>query len=793
MSQESDGGATVYGHFDEARREYVVTEPLTPRAWINFLSNGRMGAIASAGAGGLAWYIRPESRRISRYDFMGLPEDRPGFYVYIREADGTTWNPSYQPCQTPVDSWEGRHGMGYTRFVSARNGLEAELVLFVPPTDDVLLWDLRLRNNRDTDERLFLANYIEFSLFEYYRELLAWIVLRNQISFTYDEKLHTIKYDPFVCEAPHNTPVFLTGTGTPAGFDCDRPAFIGRGRDTSNPLAVEEARSFGSELHTGGLGIGSLSYEIDVPAGGEQRVVWTLGATETWDEADQLAVKYHDTAAVDKAWDELTAYWEEKVGGFQADFPDAPTRAMVNAWSPYGTFVTFFRDRDISTDITGISYGIRFRDSFQNCMSIGHLAPEIATPRMELLLAHQRADGSAPNSFTYDQTAQPDDGHRPRCDNAVWPPMAVYAYLSETGDMAFLDKPVPYLDGGEGPVYEHLMAGLHQLVRDSGDNGLPLLKGCDWDDHLSLFGEEGAESVMTAQNWCYAAGLMKEICLQQGQADDAAWIEQETANYAEALNRAAWDGQWYRQVLYRGNKVALGSSDRAENKIYVNTQSWAVISGTAPPDRATLCMDKVRELLNSDVGVRLLWPGYTGVPEPGDPLIGNAPGLGENGGVFLHANTWAIMAEAMLGRGDNAFEYYRQVSPGVLSEYVGQDLYLNEPYMFSSHIAADPDPRKGMANISWMTGTVNWMYIVATQHILGVRPTLAGLQVRPALPSAWPEVRVTRRYRGATYRIHMVNKGNGKVTGITVDGTPINGDVLPVLSAGQEADVQVDL
>ena len=792
MSQPSTGPILSYGHFDDTRREYVITKPLTPRPWINYVSNSRMGAIVSQGAGGLAWFHQPVSQRISRYDFMGLPEDRPGFYVYIREADGTYWNPSFQPCQTPLDRWQCRHGMGYTRYVAERAGLVAELVLFVPPDDDVLLWDLTIHNNRDTAQSLFVANYIEFSLYEYFKEVLGWIVLRNQVRFLYDPDVHAIKYHYFVYEAEHTQPVFLTGSGTPVGHDCDRPAFIGRGRDTANPIAVERARLSNSTLPGGGMGIGSLAYEPTIEPGASARIVWCLGAADDWDQADRLAVKYHDLHAADDGRRQLDTFWADLLAAYQADLPDPETQSMVNVWNPYGAYTTFFRDRDISTELTGVSSGIRFRDAMQNCMSVCHLAPPVAKDRIELLLRHQWADGHTPNAFRPGVKQLPAAGGH-RCDSPVWSPITLYGYLSETGDFAFLDRRLPYLDEGEGTVYDHLMAGLHQIARDSGDDGLPLLKGRDWDDHLELFGEEGAQSVMTAQNWCYAGRLMKAICLHAGRPDDATWIDGQIATYTDALNGPAWDGQWYRQVLYRGGKTPLGSKDRRENKIYINTQAWAVISGTAPPERAALCLDKMREHLDSRCGIRFLVPPYTGIPEPEDPLVSNGPCLGENGGIFIQANCWAIMAEATLGRGDRAYHYYRQIAPPVLSEHVGPDVYLNEPYMYSSHIIAEPDARAGMANLSWLTGAVNWMYIVATQFILGVRPTLDGLSVQPCLPSCWPKVHVTRRYRGATYEIDMVNTGAGRVTETAVDGARVDGPVLPLAPAGQTVRVQVAL
>lgn len=284
---------------------------------------------------------------------------------------------------------------------------------------------------------------------------------------------------------------------------------------------------------------------------------------------------------------------------------------------------------------------------------------------------------------------------------------------------------------------------------------------------------------------------MKEICAKTGAEGDTEWIESRIQEYSRALNGPAWDGEWYKQVLYRNGKIALGSKERAENKIYINTQAWAVISGTAPGERSALCLDKMREYLDTPYGIKFLFPPYTGIPEPKDRLISNGPGLGENGGVFVQANCWAIMAEAMLGRGDLAYEYYRKIAPPIISEGVGPNVYLNEPYMYSSHIVAEPDMRHGMANLSWLTGAVNWMYIVATQYILGIRPTLNGLSVKPCIPSSWKGFKAKRQFRGTVYEIEIVNKNTGFIS-IEMDGEKVSGNILP-LSANEGAKVRVSM
>jgi len=505
--------------------------------------------------------------------------------------------------------------------------------------------------------------------------------------------------------------------------------------------------------------------------------------TGDFSASDKLARTYRRLSNVDAQWKKLGAFYDQYLGAFQAELPDADMRRFVNVWNPYGCRHTLEHVRFISAVHTGMEGGgLRTRDSMQDAQAVAHLRPDWARAAIVTTLAHEHPQGCFPDSFNPNVEQDHKPGGNKRCDNAVWPLQATYAYLAETGELAFLDEPVPYYHAHEAPVLEHLWQGLKWIAQHTGERGLPLLFGRDWNDHFWTFHEEGAESVMLAEQMVLACGLLGEIGRAVGRGDVVRWCQRWAKHFTEAVNSdAVWDGAWYRRLLFADDKTPLGSAARPEAKLYANAQSWAVISRAAPPDRAEQALDAIAEHLTEPYGIRMLWPPYTGIPLPPAPLTSNAPGVGENGGIFMQPNAWAVWAEAELGRGDRAFGYYRRTLPPVACETVGVERYLNEPYCYSSHLMAPPDGRAGTACLSWLTGTTACMYIAATQYILGLRPTLAGLRIRPCVPAAWKGYRVRRRFRGAVHDIEVRNP-DGRQHGLRelrVGGEEIDGDVVP--------------
>lgn len=775
-----------YGYFDDHKREYVVTNPYPPTTWINYLSNGRLCTMLSQGGGGMTFLDSAASVRFTRYKMSrSVPTDRPGHYVYIREKDGTLWSPTYEPVRTELDNWKCRHGLGYSIFEGSYKGMDAKLKFFIHPDHNVLIWDLELENNRENETELMITPYVEFSFLDAHEEAFSFHWCRMANSFTYDKELGAVKYyygAPYY-EYPR-TQVFMSGSEMPQGFDCDRDSFMGRRGTEERPEAVVDGKLTNSELPGGGHGAGALQYNISLKVGEKKRMCFYLGGIPTWEEADKLIASFKNTSLVDEGFRKLTTFYDEYVGKMQIEVPDKDMERFVNIWNPYNCRQSFERARFVSAIHTGMGGGMQSRDSMQDALSITYLKPEWTRERIAVIMRYQHPDGRFIDTFDPKLGKEPEDTGR-RCDNGVWSIYTVYGYLAESGDLDFLKEKIPYYKGEQATIFMHLWLAMRYMTENQGDNGLPLMFGQDWNDSLNMFKEEGAETVMLAQQIVYACTLFKEISKAYDNNEAVKWCENTKKRLIKAINNdTVWDGEWYKRILYKNGRTPLGSKERSEAKIYLNSQSWAVISGAAPEERAKQCMDSAREHLNTPYGLKLLWPPYTGIPEPPHPLVANVPGVSENGGIFNHANTWAIIAEACLGRGNKAYEYYHQCLPPVVINKVGIETYKNEPYCYSSHIIAEPDERAGMALLSWLSGTTTWMYIAATQYIMGIRPTLSGLCIDPCIPSNWKGFKVKRNNRGILYDI-TVNNPEGVQKGIKiieVDGITIEGNIIPIAS-----------
>lgn len=714
-----------FGHFDDAAREFVVTDPLTPAPWINYLGNTRLSAFISQQAGGLAWHIEPQQRRLTRYHWLPAPGDRPGFYVYVRDGE-TLWNPHFAPTGQPLDRYEGRHGLGYSQFTGAKNGTRVTVRYFIPPAQEVMIWDVTVENTGAAAKELTLVSYVEFGVLEFMREMF-WCYLKNHIGFTFDAAANCIRYDYHVFEAPFTPAIWFGCTRPVDGFDCSRDAFCGRGGSLERPAAALT----GSELPGGGHGCGSLGVKLRLAPGQRERFAYLLGVGEK------------QPVDVDAAFAELQVYWRRKTSAIQVTTGDAHFDRCVNTWNPLNCQIALERTRDLSTDHIGVD-GMRYRDTMQDALAVANFDPEFAAERIRLVLASQARDGSGNFSFYPFAPKLKVNPEPVRCDNTVWPVMTVSNLIHETGNLAFLDEQIPFRDGGAATVYEHLRLGLEYIWQRRGPRGLPTLFHADWNDGLAVFRDEKAESVMLGMQLVYAAKLLKEY------DRDAAWCDRVIAELTGILNSdAVWDGAWYRRLLL-SNGLNVGSRQRPQGQIYLEPQAWAVISGVGDfENRGRQAMDAVYARLNTPRGLCICAPPYTGIPNPEDKLVGNAPGTGENGAIFCHANTWAIIAECLLGRGDRAYEYYRKVLPSVAAEQQGQEHWGREPYAFNSTVIGPAQGNDfGRGGISWLTGTASWMYVAATQYILGIKPTLTGLQVNPCLPPQWRRVRVARRFRG---------------------------------------------
>lgn len=786
-----------YGHFDDANQEFVITSHFPPVPWINFLTNEHFTAIISQSAGGCAFYREASTGRLTKYNqARSTPIDRPGFYLYIREADGTLWCPGFEPVRTPLDRWVCRHGLGYTIFESEYRGLSVTVTFFVPRGDNALVWDVSVKNNRQERVEISAFSYVEFSFLTASREPIFWQWSRFYTTTLFDQSLDAVKYDYHVFEEHPKLKVMFSSSRKTDSFDCDRNTFLGRSGTLEAPESLLSGHLANHQLPGGGYPIGALENRIALEPGESSEFVLTLGCDLAWENAEAIARKYKEPAVAHSELEAVKNYWSGFVDVFQAELPDVDLQRMINLWNPYNCSISFNRKKSMTAFTTGMEKGgVQSRDSSQDSMPLVSLSPDMARDRMLLIFRYQMPSGEFYSTFDPD-AGKPADYYAVRSDNGVWPVFTTHAYVAETGDLNFLRTSVPYFEGEEATLLDHMTQGLKHIASRRGKNNLPLIVDIDWNDNLYIFKVDGREeSVMLAQQLVHACRLLKDMAAAAKREDIVGFCDGMIEEMTVCLNASGvWDGEWYRRYIFSDDRPALGSSLRREGKMFLETQVWAVISQTAEPHgRARLCMDKARESLGSPFGLKLLYPAFTGIPEPEDPLYNNGPGIRENGGVFHHAHTWAVMAEAMLGDGDRAYEYYRQILPNVASETRGEDVYLNEPYAFSSTSLIEPDLRPGEADMAWFTGTVAWMYWVGTQYLLGIRPVLEGLLIDPCIPSHWEGFRVNRTFRGVLYRIHVKNPSHvcKGVQSISVNGKIIEGTVLPVISGKEEVDVEV--
>ncbi len=774
-----------YGHFDDAHRSFIVTDPAPPRPWTNYLTNRRLSAFISHQAGGKVWYKEPLTRRISRYHYIPAPVDRPGFYIYVHDlTHDTLWNPHFAPTCTPLDHYECRHEPGISSFRGEKHGVTVEVAYAIPPDDDVMLWLINVENTGENTVDLQMASYLEFGLLEIMREMF-WCYLKAHIGFTYDAASRAIRYDYHAFQAPFTPRMAFGCTADIYGFECARDIFIGRTGSLERPHGMLNGLT-GTELPNGGHGCGTLGVALKLAPGERSSFAYRLAVAESWEETDALLTQYGDVKAVEQGIQATRDFWAARLETLQVDSGDAPVDRFINTWTPYNNLITLQLARIISVDHMGLD-GLRYRDTTQDALGVANLDPDFATERMRQVFAQQQQDGAGCFSF-YPDTPKPPSDEPDRSDNTVWQIYTMKNLLAETGDMTILDELIPYRDSGEDTIYGHILNGLKYIDGRRGTRGLPMLFHADWNDGLALFGDEQAESVMLAMQLVYSYREFAEIAVCLGRDDDAAWCTARADEMNTILNsELVWDGNWYRRLLLSNGK-SLGSAANRQGSIFLNPQSWSVISGIGEAaGRGRKAMEAAQRLLDTGSGLALLAPPFTGIPEPEDPPLGSSPGTNENGSIFSHANTWAIIAECLLGRADRAYSYYRQLLPEEVINRVGLERYGREPYVYVSSIVGPASERFGEGGISWLTGTASWMYIAATHYLLGIRPTLDGLMVRPCLPVSLPHVHVRRKYRGHIYDIEIDNAGRETLT-LEIDGKPIDGMLLPL---GDDSHYQV--
>ena len=763
--------------FDDEKGSIGFSRFDLPAPWINYLSNGRFHAFVSQAGGGMAWWRTPMLFRLTRYRYYNLPIDTPGFYIYIRMKDGAVWSPTFRPCVG--ENASASHAAGYSTFSAEKNGLRATLTLFVPPDHDALVWSLELKNQRGEEVECDVFAYAELSQFMYQNEVILGYYLKWNVQCAFDKELSAVmyRYNAWMHPLPNDCPaVFFSSSEKVDSYCCNRDTFCGNYRDEQNPVEVERGRLSNTDMN-GGEACAALHSYISLKANGEKRINYFLGvaagALVDYEGARKAAkdtlASLKAEGAVDAQFEKCKAWWREHLGVYKCEIPDADAQRMINIWNPIQSVVTARYSRSVSSTASGIR-GIGFRDTCQDMLAQAYRKPEWAKQMLLYLCTQQFEDGHPVHQSWPEENKLPQDVTR--SDNHIWMVYLAYAIAAETGDISFLEEKVPFLGKDmctpvqSASVWEHLLRGIQFTEEHMGAHGLPLILFSDWNDHLGPFGRKGkGETIFVSEQLIYALKQLTELAKLRG---ENALIERFASlmqGQEEALKKYAWDGEWYlRGIDDDGQPV--GSHTAKNARIWVNTQSWMVIAGAGEREKNICAMDSVRAHLDTDLGILINSPGY---PLEGSILSHKVNGLpagySENAGVFCQANCWAIMAEALLGRGDLAWKYYKQVMPHEVIKRIGIERYKNEAYAYSSTMLGNENAQFGQACVSQVTGTAAWMDVVATQYLLGIRPELKGLCIDPCIPADWKGFTVKRKYRGCELTIGVENP-NGVQHGV---------------------------
>ena len=806
-----------FGHFDDEAREYVITTPRTPQPWINYLGTERLFGLISNTGGGYTFYRDARLRRLTRYRYNNVPADAGGRCYYLRDGDDF-WSPGWAPVKRELDRYECRHGLSYTVITGERNGIRAEVLVFVPLGADAEVHRVRLTNLSAAPRPLHVFSLAEFCLWNawddqtnYQRNLST-----GEVEVDGSAIYHTTEYR----ERRNHFAVYAVNAPL-AGFDTDRESFLGAWNGWSEPRAVVEGRSGGS-LASGWSPIGSHHVVVDLAPGETRSLVFVLAYVENppgekWERpgvvdktrARELLARFASDAQVDAALAELKGYWTAMLASYQVATGDPRIDRMVNVWNPYNCMVTFNVSRSASYFETGIGRGMGFRDSNQDLLGFVHLVPARARERILDIAATQLADGSAYHQYQPLTKRGNNDIGSGFNDDPLWLIEGVSAYVEETGDLAILDEAVPFDNdpATAAPLFEHLRRSFHHVLANLGPHSLPLIGRADWNDCLNLncFSESPDESFQTTGNrtgrtaesvfiaglFVHAAPLYAALAEAAGRPEEAAAARAHAAAMTGAVLEHGWDGGWFlRAYDYFGAKVGSAACD--EGQLFIEPQGFCVMAGIGVAEGyAARALDAVAARLDTAHGIVLHQPAYTRYHVELGEIGSYPPGYKENAGVFCHNNPWIMIAETVIGRGDRAFGYWRKLAPAFREEI--SDLHRLEPYAYAQMIAGPDAPRHGEAKNSWLTGTAAWNYVAITQHILGVRPELGGLRVAPCLPAELARVAIVRRCRGAEYRISVTSRRRNGAARLRVDGAPVAGTLVPWAPPGRVVEIEVEV
>ena len=794
-----------FGYYDDAAREYVITTPRTPLPWINYLGCNDFFTILSNTCGGYSFYKDAKLLRLTRYRYNSVPYDSNGKYYFIKEGD-TIWNPAWQPTQTQLDRYECHHGIGYTRFISSKDSLAVSLLNFVPMDATCEINSLTLTNESDQPKTFQVYSYVEFCLWNAMDDMTNY--QRNLSTGEVEVIGSTIYHKTEYRERRNHFAYFSVNTPV-NGFDTSREAFIGTYSPASRPEAIVAGKCTDS-VTSGWYPIAAHQIDITLAPGESKNLIFVLGYAENPDEekweapgiinkapAKAVLDRFSTENAVQKAFDDLCAYWEDLLARYTVRSADDKVNRMVNIWNQYQCMVTFNMSRSASYYESGIGRGMGFRDSCQDLLGFVHLIPERARERIIDIASTQFPDGSAYHQYqplTKKGNMEIGSGFN---DDPLWLIAAVAAYIKETGDESILDVPTPFDNDPASavPLFEHLTRSFTYIAEHRGPHNLPLIGRADWNDCLNLNcfsavpGEpfqttgpsEGpvAESVFIAGMFVKYGKEYAALCRMRGLDAEAEAALAKVDEMYQAVVTAGWDGEWFVRA-YDANSEKVGSHECEEGQIYIEPQGFCVLAGIGVEEGlAEKALASVKERLDTEYGIMILQPAYTKYYLNLGEVSSYPPGYKENAGIFCHNNPWVSIAETVVGHGDRAFEIYRKTCPAYCEAF--SEIHATEPYVYSQMVAGRDARFHGQAKNSWLTGTAAWTFVNISQYILGVQPEYKGLSINPCVPGDFGDFTLTRRFRGANYTIEVQNPDHVQkgIKKLIVDGQEIEGTIIP--------------
>ncbi len=812
-----------FGYFDDVNKEYVITDPKTPYPWINYLGTQEFFSLISNTAGGYHFYKDARLRRITRYRYNNVPVDMGGRYFYINDGK-CVWSPGWSPVKTELDAYSCRHGMGYTIIKGEKNGIETEITFFVPQNFNGEVQKVIIKNKSDSPKSFKLFSFIEWCLWNAQDDSTNF--QRNFNTGEVEIEGSTIFHKTEYKERRDHF-AFYTVNADICGYDTDRETFMGLYNGFENPQAVMAGKPNNS-FADGWSPIASHCLDMTLAAGEMKELVFLLGYVENgkdkWNadgsmnksKAYEMIKAMDTTEKADKALAELKDMWNALLSKYTVNTCDDKMNRMVNIWNQYQCMVTFNMSRSASYFESGIGRGMGFRDSNQDLLGFVHQIPERARERILDLAATQLEDGGCYHQYQPLTKKGNDEIGGDFSDDPLWMILSTAQYIKETGDYTILDEMVPY-DNDESraqTLMHHLKQSFYHVCENVGPHGLPLAMRADWNDCINLscfsdtpgesfqtstspkYGEDKysktAESIFVAALFTYAGPNYAELCARRGDTAEAEKATAEIEKMKKNIMDFGFDGEWFIRA-YDDFGRKMGSKECEEGKIFIEPQGFAVMGGVGKESGADIkALASVDKYLNSQHGLVLNNPAFTKYYIEYGEISTYPAGYKENAGIFCHNNAWIICAEAFVGHGDKAYEYYSKIAPAYREEKYS-DLHRTEPYVYAQMIAGKDAKRFGEAKNSWLTGTAAWNFVAVSQYILGVIPDFDGLKIDPSIPAAWDGFTASRKFRGCTYNINVKNPDHISkgIKSVVCDGVKVNGNVLPVFAEGTEHEVEV--